>query len=589
AQDLATNTPAPTVLPTNTVAPPTITPIPTNTSAPTATATLSAPTLIPPTPMPTLTPTPYTPPEVSALAAVQTLHRLRVGTIYNGTPFSWLNERGEIEGYEADILRAIGIDLGIEIEFTQVTRQNAGEMLRSQRVDIVIGQQIQTRDREAMFDFSHPYYANYEMLVVLTDAPFNTLTDFNGQPVGVAIGSRSERALRNWMAQTGVQVEVRTYFTEEAALDALAAGEVSGMVGPLDSLRRAGRQGMRLINEPVLTAYYSIVMRRHDVNLRNLLNRSLQRLKASGRLEALYAAWFNQDPIDFIQLIPIYDLLFADARELANFPTDMPYPAESVQARIARGGPLRVAGLVPFGQEAPNAQFSVMNAFNDALIQEMARRWNVPIELVPGAAQNGVDLVANGLADVAAGVTPRWDGADRVEYSQPYILHGDRLAVPTNSQIVNGFQDMLGTGWWIGYFADDAPDADKIRAIADFFGVGANIRDPFAIHNEANAIYTMVVESNLDAVFGDNLRLYGLIQDGYANSVRVIDTPMGDELPITFAMPRNDADFRALVNATLQDMAADGTFQRLWVEQFAFGDPIPIRYYAPISPDVRLP
>ena len=55
------------------------------------------------------------------------------------------------------------------------------------------------------------------------------------------------------------------------------------MVGPLDSLRRAGRQqmsGRRAGDaEP-----YAIVMRRSDNNLYRLLNRSLQRLKASGRL-----------------------------------------------------------------------------------------------------------------------------------------------------------------------------------------------------------------------------------------------------------------------------------------------------------------
>ncbi len=556
---------------------PTLTPYPTSTP--------SAPTLVPPTPLPTLTPTPYTPPSQSALAAVRTLDRLRVGTLYNAFPFSWLNERGEVEGYETDVLRALGVDVGIDIEFIQVTRNNADNMLLGERVDVLIGQQVHARDRDARFDFSHPYFVNYEMMVTLTDAPYNALQDLAGQPVSVAIGSRSERALRHWAAQNNVTFDVRTYFTEEAALDALANGEVAGMVGPLDSLRRAGRQGMKLIDEPVLVEYYSIVTRQHDVNLRNLLNRSIQRLKASGRLETVFAEWFNEDPVDFTQLIPIYDALFDDARGIDDFPTDMPYPAQSVADRIAAGQTLRVAGLVPFGQEAPNALYRITNAFNEALIREMARRWNVQIESVTGSPLTAVDAVVGGVADIAVGVTPRWDGADRAEYSQPYILHGDRLAVPSNSQIVSGFQDMLGTGWWIGYFADDAPDADKIRALADAFGVGQNVRDPFPIQNEDNALYTMIVENNLDAVFGDSLRLTALIRDGYENSVRLIDTPFGDPVPVAFALPRNDAAFRELVNFTLQDMARDGTFQRLWAEHFGIGDPIPVRYVAPVHPD----
>ena len=38
--------------------------------------------------------------------------KLRVGTYYNAFPFTWLNEYGEVVGYEADIIRAIGIELG---------------------------------------------------------------------------------------------------------------------------------------------------------------------------------------------------------------------------------------------------------------------------------------------------------------------------------------------------------------------------------------------------------------------------------------------------------------------------------------------
>ena len=568
---------------------PTPPPPPTNTARPTFTPSPPAPTLVPPTPLPTLTPTPYNPPTQSALASVQNSGTLRVGTLYNAFPFSWLDESGEVVGYEADVMRAVGIELGVEIEFVQVTRQNADQMLLGEHVDVLIGQQALSRDRERQFDFSHPYYVNREMMVVLTDAPYTTLADLAGRSIAVPIGTRSERALRHWMTQTGVEYNVLTYFTESAALDALAAGEVAGMVGTLDSLRRAGRQGMRLIEEPVLTEYYAVAMRRYDVNLRNLLNRSLQRLKASGRLEEIFRQWFSEDPIDFSALVPVYDMLYTDERTLADFPTDMPYPTQSVLARIDSGQTLRVAGIVPADQDAPNARIGLLDPFNQALIAEMARRWGVQIEVVPISPLMAVDAVANGLADVAVGVDARWDGADRVEYSQPYALTTDRLAVPRGSQITTGFGDMLGTGWWIGYFADDSLDADKIKALAEYFGVARNINDPYPIQREENAFYALAVEHTIDAIFGDHLRLVALQRQGYENSVTILETPYGDALPITFAAPRNDADFRALVNYTLQDMARDGTYQQLWAQHFAVGDPIPVRYTPPIGPDAPAP
>jgi ABC-type amino acid transport substrate-binding protein len=211
---------------------------PTNTPRPTWTPTQPAPTLVVPTPLPTMTPTPYEPPTMSGLAVAQSIGQLRVGTYFNEQPFTWLNEYGEVSGYEADIVRAIGIELGVEVEFTQVTRQNAEEMLLSERVDLLIGQQVHTRDREDWLDFTDPYYINQERIVVRSDAPFNTPQDMAGLPVSVEIGSRSERALRNWSRQIGIEFDIRTYFTESSALDALASGEVQGMVGELDSCPR---------------------------------------------------------------------------------------------------------------------------------------------------------------------------------------------------------------------------------------------------------------------------------------------------------------------------------------------------------------
>ncbi len=544
-------------------------------------------TLVPPTPLPTMTPTAVVLPESSGLAQVQRTGVLRVGTYFNAYPFAWLDEQGEVTGYEAEIVRNIAADLGIEVEFVQVTRHNALAMLSGGQVDVLIGQQIQSRDRQAVVDYTHPYFANQERMVVQTDAPYYALQDLAGLPVSVEVGSRSERALRDWITRTGVQYDVRTYLSESAALDALASGEVKGMVGELDSLRRAGRQRMRLIDEPVLEEYYAMVVRRGDVNLRDVLNRSIQRLKASGRLEAMFATWFPDGQVDFVALIPIYENLFEDSRALGDFPTDIPYPSSSVIDRIEAGLPIRVAGVVPFGEDAP-AGLWVINELNRALVEEMARRWGVQVEFLSGSAVDAVEWVADGRADVAVGVTPVWDGAVQVDYSQAYLCHGDRLLVPQQTQIAGGFVDMRGTGWWVGYFADDPRDADLIKKYAEFFGVEANLNEPYAIQREEDALHVLTVQRNVDVVFGDSLRFLGIIRKAGEVGVNILPTPYGDDKPVAFAVPRNDVDFRALVDFTLQDMARDGAFQTLWATYFGDGDPIPVLYWSERNPDGSL-
>lgn len=559
---------------------PTATPtlIPTETPLPSPTFTLHAPTRVPPTPIPAEpTPIAQTRATESALARIQADDTLRVGTYFNAAPFAWLNERGELDGYEADILNAIAIELGVQVEYIQVTRQNDNEMLLSGEVDVLIGQQTLSQDRETIFDFTHPYYLNEHRMVIRQGEPYGTLAQLAGHKIAVEIGSRSERALRHWAETNGVGFEIVTYIGEKEALDALAGHEVDGMVGPLDSLRRAGRQQMSLVDEPVMLEPYAIVMRRSDNNLYRLLNRSLQRLKASGRLEQIYAEWFGSEPMDFVTLVPVYDDLYEDTRGLDDFAPELVVPANSVRERLASGQPLRVAGIAAEGQEAP-AVIRIMNELNRALVEEMARRWNTTVEYVPDSVNDPASFVASGAADIAVSIYPRWNAADEFDYSLPYLMHGDRLLVPANSRIT-GFQDMLGTNWIIGYFADDPDGEAQIMKYAEFFNVEQNLRT-FQITRESDAIYTMTVEDNISAIFGDSLRLQALMREGDPSTVTLLEDVF-DLQPVTLALPRGDSDFRSMVNDALQDMARDGTYQSLRQTHLDFGEPVTI----PIWPE----
>ena len=547
--------------------------VPTETPLPSPTYTLHAPTRVPPTPVPQ-EPTPVAQTRVtqSALAGIQASDTLRVGAYFNAAPFTWLNERGEVDGYEADIINAIAIELGLTVEFVQVTRQNDDEMLLSGAVDVLIGQQARSHDREAIFDFSHPYYVNEHRMVIRQGEPYGSLEQLAGHAIAVEIGSRSERALRRWSEARGVPFEIVTYLSERAALDALAAHEVDGMVGLLDSLRRAGRQQMSLVNEPVMVEPYAIVLRRADNNFRRLLDRSLQRLKASGRLEQIYAEWFGAEPMDFVTLVPVYDDLYEDTRGVDDFAPELTLPAYPVRERLASGQPLRVAGIAGEGQDAP-AVVRLMNGLNRALVEEMARRWNTTVEYVPDSVTDPAALVASGAADLAVGVYPRWSGADEFDYSLPYLMHGDRLLVPANSRL-SGFQDMLGTNWIIGYFADDPDGEEQVMKYAEHFNVGQNLRT-FQITRESDAIYTMTVEDNISAIFGDSLRLQALMRESDPSTVKLLDDVF-DLQPVAFALPRGDSDFRLMVNTALQEMARDGTYQALRQTHLDIGEPVTI-------------
>jgi ABC-type amino acid transport substrate-binding protein len=486
--------------------------------------------------------------------------------LYNVPPFSYLDDNGNLTGYEIAILEAISVDISTPLEFVQVTGENALSELNLGRVDILVGEQTITRDAEGLYDFTHPHYLNQQRMVVLQAAPYQTFADLRGQTVSVVGESRGQEAAGDLLAQ-GFGYTLRLYYTEKDALDALVTGEAAAMVGELDNLQRAGRQGMRFIEQPVRLDPYSFAVRRYDVNLRNLLNRSLQRLWASGRLGQIYDQWFPADDLDFDVLLPVYEGVFADVRTVAQFPTDLPRPAESLAVRVKRGEALRVAGL----SQNPNASAreTLLDPFNRAMMDELARRWGITVTYLSNSAVNSVEFMVRGEADLAIGVTPRWDGADRFDYSRPYAVHGERLVVLEGSRF-GSFRNFRG-GSVIGFWYEDADDRERIAQIAEALRVNPAIYE-FRSLEDITSQFNL---RNVDGLFGDSLRLRALLTllEPSGLPFKFVDEPYS-RVPIVLALPRNDADFRALVDWTLQDMFLDGTYQAIYNATFGEGEPL---------------
>lgn len=526
------------------------------------TPTPAAGTLVPPTLVP-VSPTAETSlptANISGIATVQQDGILRVGTRFNTPPFVWLDESGELVGYEVDIIRNIANDFGAEIEFVQVTAETEQRMLLSGEVDLLIGQQLHTRQAEEFFDFSYTYYYNYQRMVIREGdiASYPSLTDLANHRIGVAAGSRGEEAINIWMAQHGTGFEVVRYLSEDSALDALAGFEVDGMVGELDDLSRAGRTGMSLTGDPIREDPYAIAMRRYDVNLRNAVNRSLQKLLAAGTIIEIGQRWFPTEQINYAAFIPLYDDLDQDTRTIADFPTDMPRPAQSVLERIRNGEELVVAGL-----DLSDGGFyyqSFLDPFHEALIREMARRWGVPVRFVSDTVTRGVDLVADRQADMAIGVRARWDGADRVDYSVPYHYTSGRILDFDNNQF-NSLSDYR-SGHWIATFQDAPQDTDYLEGLDRTFSV---LRLP-----DSESVINNFGSRDIDGLYADSVRILAFIERYPNYPWEILGDALGENpfQPLVIALPRNDDDFLTLVNWTLGDMYKDGTMERLWRENY---------------------
>jgi ABC-type amino acid transport substrate-binding protein len=166
------------------------------------------------------------------------------------------------------------------------------------------------------------------------------------------------------------------------------------------------------------------------------------------------------------------------------------------------------------------------------------------VEYIAGDA---LALVESGQADIAVGIEPDWNAMGRVDFTQPYMLHGERLMVRKNSNI-DGFGSRELINRWIAVINTDEGAQARAQAWAD----SVNVRVQFYVADEAEIASSILVENNADVAYADSLKLLSaLIENG---DKLVLTERWYSRNYLALAVPRNDHDFRLLVDYTLQAM-----------------------------------
>lgn len=538
---------------------------------------VQAPTRVPPTPIPrTVTGETEVLPERSAVARIAENGIVNVGILYNEPPFGQLNIRGAVSGFDADLANSLASTWGVDTNFIQVTRQSERlqDMLEAGQVDMIIASLVNSRDLSERVEFSQSYYIGGQSLMLLADDPAINLSDMANRRIGVVIASPSERALQAWSQRSGTAVQIETYLTLDRAYVALAAGEVDGIVDSSHHLDRVSAQQpdlTRILEEPVEQEPYAVAFLRQDVHMRDLINRTLQYLRRSGRIREVTLVHFTGESNEATS---VWRNLPEEAPSPSQYPAELVYPSQYVLPRIQNTGVVRVAGLfgsVP-GTGAPESEVR-LDTLHRQILDTMASRWGVRVEYIASATgEQALQLVESGQADIAVGVEPDWNWGSRVDFLNPYLLHGERLMVLPNDGNVR-FTD-LGGGSTIITPINEATAVDRVVEIA----VSVNSLVEVSQQREQDLAFAFLADESVEAsaVFGDSLKLIPHVQSnpdalsltmsdddttGYWYSESYINADGFAPREMVMAVPRNDVDFRLLVQHTLQDIIREGLLQ----------------------------
>jgi basic membrane protein A len=240
--------------------------------------------------------------EEAAAAPTGDLGVITVGMNAEYPPFEFVNEDGDVAGFDVDMMNAIAADAGFEIEFVNTRWDGIFVALQSGEFDAVSSAATITDEREEIVDFSNPYFNAGQMIAVREEdaESITTTEDLAGRRVGVQNGTTGDI-----QASEIPGVEVVRYDEITLAFQALANGDINAIIndGPVsaDIIGNNPEMNVVLVGEPLTDEFYGVAVNPERPELLDAINASLANIISNGTYATIYETWFGMEPPEMFQ------------------------------------------------------------------------------------------------------------------------------------------------------------------------------------------------------------------------------------------------------------------------------------------------
>jgi polar amino acid transport system substrate-binding protein len=232
------------------------------------------------------------------------LEQIRFVTDNDYPPFNYLDEEGELTGFNVDLMRAICDELSVECSIRTVSWSRLLPSLKDGDADAVIASIRISEQTLKEVDFTDSYYHTPARFVALRSNPVKAITPetLSGKKIGVIDGTAHKAYLGDFFTSSAVVA----YGSMDEAKSALREGKVNFLFGDGVSLMfwlngTLSENCCEFRGGPFTESRYfgegiGIAIAKGNRKLRDALNYGLHLARSEGRFEELYLRYF---PLSF--------------------------------------------------------------------------------------------------------------------------------------------------------------------------------------------------------------------------------------------------------------------------------------------------
>ena len=226
---------------------------------------------------------------------------LIVGTEAQFAPFASKNAKGQIVGFDIDLINAIGEIIDHDVKIRDMAFTGIIPSLQSGQIDAAIAGLSVTEERKKSVVFSDPYFeAGLSILVPASNTTIQSAADLKGKTVAVQQGATGAKVASD-LKEEGRLGSVKYFPSATLMMMELGKGGVDAVIHDTsnsNTYMKLDPGKVKALPEPLASEYYAIAFNPKSTELQAAVNQALKELSSDGTIERLKDKYFHDEEHD---------------------------------------------------------------------------------------------------------------------------------------------------------------------------------------------------------------------------------------------------------------------------------------------------
>ena len=223
-----------------------------------------------------------------------------VGTDAAYAPFESQNDKGEIVGFDIDVVKAAAQKAGFEVKFLNTPWEGIFNSVAQGDRDLLVSAITITPERQQTLDFSTPYFDAQQLIAVESNSKIARFDDLKKLKVGVQNGTTGDEVITKLQGKDSPNI--KRFESTPLALKEMEVGGVDAVVADNGVVvhyvaNNPNSKFKTIADSSFASEQYGIAVKKGNAELLEKINKGLAGIKEDGTYAKIYTQYFGSAPV----------------------------------------------------------------------------------------------------------------------------------------------------------------------------------------------------------------------------------------------------------------------------------------------------